>query len=195
MAEVPHVYADTNALVPYYLSDLLLLLSFDRAIRLFWSEYLIQEVCDVATRGRWRKHGLDRRTVDKQWDAVRASRMSQDEISEKLWQAKMNLITGPDLDDYPHMAAAIAANVSVLITSDKKGFDARMLTAHGIGVQTPDTFLLQLLLETPDVVLDVITRRQTKLQKPPLTLNEYLTHLGKSVPIFASTLRAHLKLQ
>lgn len=193
MAEVPHVYAETNALAPYYLSDLLLLLSFDRAIRLFWSEYLIQEVCDVATRGRWRKRGLDRRTVDKQWDAVRASRMSQDEVSEKLWQAKMNLVTGPDLNDYPHMAAAIAANVGVLITSDKKGFDANMLAAHGIEVQTPDTFLCKLLFEMPDAVLDVIKRRQTKLQNPPLGLDSYVNQLGKSVPLFASTLRAHIE--
>lgn len=120
MAEVRRVYADANALVPYYLSDLLLLLSYDRVIRLFWSDYLIKEVCDVATRGRWRKYGLDRKTVNQQWDAVKTSRLAQDEISEALWKTKMHLVSGPDSDDYPHTAAALAAKVGVLITSDKK---------------------------------------------------------------------------
>ncbi|MDP1711655.1 MAG: PIN domain-containing protein [Candidatus Nanopelagicaceae bacterium] len=193
MTEVRRVYADTNALVPYYLSDLLLLLSFDRVIRLFWSDYLIREVCDVATRGRWRKHGLDRRNVEQQWDAVKTSRLSQDEISEALWKTKMHVVSGPDLDDYPHTAAALAAKVGVLITSDRKGFDTDMLAVHGIEVQSPDTFLHQLLLEMPEEVLAVIKRRQAKLWNPPLGLNSYVSQLSKSVPMFASVLGAHLE--
>lgn len=188
------MYADANALVPYYLSDLLLLLSYDRVIRLFWSDYLIKEVCDVATRGRWRKHGLDRRTVNQQWDAVKTSRLAQDEISEVLWKTKMHVVSGPDLDDYPHMAAAIAANVSVLITSNTKHFDAKMFAAHRIELQTPDRFLHQLLLEMPEEVLAVIKRRQAEFSNPPLGLNSYVNQLSKSVPMFASTLQAHLKL-
>lgn len=111
------MYADANALVPYYLSDLLLLLSYDLVVRLFWSDYLIKEVCDVD-----------------------------------------------------------------------------MLAAHGIEVQTPDTFLLQLLLETPNAVLDVIKRRQVKLWNPLLGLSSYVNQLSKSVPMFASALGAHLEL-
>ena len=195
MAEVRRVYADANALVPYYLSDLLLLLSYDRVIRLFWSDYLIKEVCDVATRGRWGKHGLVRRTVEQQWDAVKTSRLSQDEISEALWKTKIHAVSGPDLDDYPHMAAALAAKVGVLITSDKKGFDADMLAVHGIEVQSPDTFLHQLLLEMPEEVLAVIKRRQAKLWNPPLGLSSYVGQLSKSVPMFALTLGGYLELR
>lgn len=188
------MYADSNALVPYYLSDLLLYLSFYRVIRLFWSEYLIKEVCEVATRGRWRKHGLDRKTVDQQWDAVKTSRLSQDEISEAVWKTKMHVISGLDLDDYPHMATAIAAKVSVLITSNIKHFDTKMLAAHGIELQTPDRFLDQLLFGVPEEVVSVIKRRQAEFSNPPLGLNSYVNQLSKSVPMFALTLGAHLEL-
>lgn len=188
------MYADANALVPYYLSDLLLLLSYDRVIRLFWSDYLIKEVCDVATRGRWQKHGLDRKTVNQQWDAVKTSCLAQDEISEALWKTKMHVVSGRDSDDYPHTAAALAAKVGVLITSDKKGFDADMLAVHGIEVQSPDTFLHQLLLEMPEEVLAVIKRRQANLRNPSLELDSYISQLSKSVPMFALALGVHLEL-
>ena len=188
------MYADSNVLVPYYLSDLLLFLSYYRVMRLFWSEYLIEEVCDVATRGRWRKRGLDRRTVREQWNAVKTSRLSQDEISEALWQTKMHLVNGPDLDDYPHMAAAIAANVRILITSNTKHFDAEFLASHRIELQTPDRFLAQLLFEMPEEVVLVIKRRQAEFSNPPLGLNSYVNQVGKSAPTFASTLRAQLEL-
>lgn len=192
--EARRVYADSNALVPYYLSDLLLYLSFYGVIRLFWSEYLIHEVCDVARRGRFLRRGLDRRTVKQQWNAVKSSRLSRDEISEELWKTKLHIVSGPDLDDYPHMATAIAANVSVLITSNTKHFDAKMLAVHGIEVRAPDTFLQQLLLGMPEEVVSVITRRQVDFSNPPLGLNSYVNQLSKSVPMFASALSAHVEL-
>lgn len=192
--DVRRVYADSNALVPYYLSDLLLYLSFYRVIRLFWSEYLIQEVCDVARRGRLLGRGLDRRTVKQQWNAVKTSRLSQDEISEALWKTKLHVVSGPDLDDYPHMATAIAANVSVLITANTKHFDTKMLAAHRIELHTPDRFLGQLLFGMPEEVVSVIKRRQAEFSNPPLGLNSYVNQLSKSVPMFASALSAHLEL-
>lgn len=86
------------------------------------------------------------------------------------------------------------AKVDVLITSDKKGFDADMLAVHGIEVQSPDTFLHELLLGIPEEVLAVIKRRQAKLWNPPLGLNSYVSQLSKSVPMFALTLGDYLEL-
>ena len=106
----------------------------------------------------------------------------------------MHVVGGPDLDDYPHMATAIAANVSVLITSNTKHFDAKMLAGNRIELQTPDRFLGQLLFEMPEEVVSVIKRRQAEFSNPPLELNSYINQLGKSVPMFASTLRAHLEI-
>jgi len=37
------VYADTNVLYPYYISDLLLWLASDGIMRLVWTQYLIDE--------------------------------------------------------------------------------------------------------------------------------------------------------
>lgn len=194
MGEIRRVYADTNALVPYYLSDLMLFLSFDRVIRLFWTEYLVEEICDVATRGRFLKKGLDRKTVNNQWSAVRESYLGNDEISEELWRQSMALVNGPDKDDYPHMAAAMAGKVDVLVTSNIKHFNRNLLASYGIALQTPDEFLSQLLLDFPEEVISLVNRRQKEFTNPPMDLDQYVKLLRKSVLAFATLLASHLAL-
>ena len=116
------VYADTNVLYPYYISDLLLWLASDGVIRLVWTQWLVDEVIDVVPRSRLtRGVGRDERAVRSQWDAARAH-LKRDEVSEAQWRTMMSLTTGPDADDHPHQAAAIYAQADYLLTHDSTGF-------------------------------------------------------------------------
>jgi predicted nucleic acid-binding protein len=181
------VYADTNAHFPYYLSDLLLWLSFDGVIRLLWSEYMLNELERVIARQRFRRGRVRQvAAVQSQWAAVRGSHLAKDEVPRTQWEPHLIGLRGPDTDDYPHMAAAIAGGASVLITYNLKDFKEEQFTAHGIVVATPDNFLCDLLEREPEVVLAMVRDRFTSFNTPTLTYSEYLNLLSNSVPKFSA---------
>jgi predicted nucleic acid-binding protein len=179
------VYADTNVLYPYYVSDLLLWLASDGVIRLVWTQYLVDEVIDVVPRRRLaRGLGRDESAVRSQWDAARAHLM-RDEVSEPQWRTKMSLAAGPDADDHPHQAAAIYAKADYLLTHDRTGFPAGPLLAHGVTVIGVDGFLCTMLAEQRDDVLVTVRRRASSLTRPSMTLERYLETLALTAPQFA----------
>ena len=179
------VYADTNVLYPYYISDLLLWLASDGVIRLVWTQYLVDEVIDVVPRRRLtRDVGRDERSVHNQWDAARAH-LNRDEVSEAQWRTKMSLTTGPDADDHPHQAAAIYAQADYLLTHDSRGFPVGPLREQGVTVTSVDDFLCGILAEQRDDVLHTVQSRVRSLKQPPMTLERYLETLSLPAPRFA----------
>lgn len=179
------VYADTNVLYPYYVSDLLLWLASDGVIRLVWTQYLIDEVVDVVPRRR-RHHGVgrDARAVRSQWDAARGH-LRHDEVTEAQWRTTMSLAAGPDPDDYPHQAAAIYAQADFLLTHDRRGFPATRLQVHGVTVAGVDDFLCAMLEEQRDDVLVTVRSRAESLTRPAMSLERYLEVIAGSAPRFA----------
>lgn len=102
------VYADTNVLYPYYVSDLLLWLASDGLIRLMWTQYLVNEVIDVVPRRRLtRVVGRDERAVRSQWEAA-CAHLQRDEVSEAQWLTRMSLTAGPDADDHRALPRELA---------------------------------------------------------------------------------------
>lgn len=86
MARRIAVYADTNVLYPYYISDLLLWLASDGVIRLHWTAYLVDELVDVVPRRyRSRARGRDKLSVLRQWSAA-TGHLWRDEVTVAQWQ-------------------------------------------------------------------------------------------------------------
>lgn len=181
----PVVFADTNVLYPYYLSDLLLFLSSDGVIRLLWTQYLVDEVVEVVPRRFLRgKGGRSSSDVQRQWDAA-TKYLASDEVSEANWQACRDLVSGPDPDDLPHMAAAIAGSANFLLTADRRGFSRSQLQQHGVRLCRADQFLCELLEADTESVVLTLRSRATSFARPPMTLEEYLDTLSRTVPRFA----------
>ena len=177
----PRVYVDTNAHIPYYLSDLFGFLATYSVIDLLWSAYLVDEILEVVAR----VHGPDSvKPRVAQWAALRAA-FPEGEVTSERWQSRIADASGVDDDDLPHQAAALAGGASVLVTSDRAGFPAGGLARHGVLVLTPDQCLVELLLDDPLRVAETLVSRCAMFRRAPQSLDEYLDVLARSVPRFA----------
>lgn len=170
----PRIYVDTNVHYPYYVSDLFGFLATYSLVDLLWSDYLVNEVLEkVPSVARTR-----------QWDALRRA-FPECAVTEDEWRRRMSDATGPDPDDHPHQAAAMAGGADVLVSNDRRGFPAGPLAVHGVRVQTADEFLCDLLDAEPLGVTETLIRRAGMFRNPAMTLVGYLEVLARSLPAFA----------
>lgn len=75
----------------------------------------------------------------------------------------------------------------VIVTNNLKDF--RVLP-DGLEAQSPDDFLLHLFDLEPFSMLQLLQNQAAALKRPPVTLNDLLTGLGKTAPLFESAVRA-----
>ncbi|WP_159804518.1 RSP_2648 family PIN domain-containing protein [Litoreibacter roseus] len=64
----------------------------------------------------------------------------------------------PDENDIHVLAAAVAGSADVIVTFNAKDFPRATLAEEGVKRAAPDEFLMQLWLEHPDQVADVVRR-------------------------------------
>jgi hypothetical protein len=184
----PSAYLDSNILLPYYLSDLVLTLAHYGFYKFYWSEYLLDEMREVAERKGKQRRSLD--SLNSQWQAIHSSGLSKNLIAESAWKEMLPKISGPDLDDYPHAAAAIAGGMDFLVTENLRDFNANLLLSNGVKVIGADDFLLALTLGQEEFMIEVLRKRVSEFSKPELTLGGYLQGFSKTTPNFAEHLRA-----
>lgn len=92
-----------------------------------------------------------------------------------------------DPDDRHHIAAAIAAGVDVIVTWNLRDFPAEPLAQHGIAVQTPDTYLCELLDTDREPVMETLAFMAQSKRRPPMTRTNLLERLDRAgVPGFAT---------
>lgn len=188
MIKQPSAYLDSNILLPYYLSDLVLTLAHYGFYKFYWSEYLLDEMRQVAARKGRQRRSLD--SLNSQWEAIQSSGLGKNLIAESIWKEILPKISGPDLDDYPHAAAAIAVGVDFLVTENLRDFNANLLLGNGVQVIGADDFLLALALGQEEFMIEVLRKRISEFSTPGLALGEYLQGFSKTVPNFAEHLRA-----
>jgi len=178
----PRIYVDTNAHIPYYISDLFGFLAARSVIDLLWSEFLIAEILEVTERLYPNRPNVSAR--ESQWAALRAA-FPDGEVTEAEWRARLVDASGPDVDDHAHQAAALAGSAPILVTSDGKGFPASHLAQFGVRVLTPDGILVELLEEDPLRVAETLLSRCRQFRRPPTTIDGYLQTLSRTAPRFA----------
>lgn len=83
----------------------------------------------------------------------------------------------PDPRDRHVLAAAIRCGADVIVTQNLKDFPQSALTPHGIEVQHPDAFIVQLLDLFPGEVVGAAREHRASLKRPQKTVNEYLNTL------------------
>jgi hypothetical protein len=120
----------------------------------------------------------------------------QKAFSKGLVTNYRDLLTGlPDnlKNHYRDMlAAAIKYKVRIVVTLAERQFPKRVFNNYGILVQTPDEFLVGLLLSHPDVIKSIMEEQAKDLHNPPQTVNKILDNLAKSgAPDYARQFRKH----
>ena len=138
------VLADANVLYSRVLRDYLLYAADQEIIAIAWSPGILAEVTEHLTRN---VAGFDATAAARLVDAMnRAFPLAEVEPGKQHWHTLADVAL-PDEDDRHVLAAALAAEATVLCTSNTKDFPDDIVTALGIEVLTPDELLSRLVEE------------------------------------------------
>jgi len=88
-------------------------------------------------------------------------------------------LTLPDPDDRHVLAAAIKAEVSVIVTFNLKDFPARVLETHHIRAVHPDDFAVSLYQTDPEAFIQLVKRHRQALVNPRKEVEDYLITLSQ----------------
>lgn len=89
-----------------------------------------------------------------------------------------------DPKDRHVLAAAVRANVGVVVTENRKHFPAQACDPYDIEVQSADDFLSYALDQDPPAVLGAVRTMADRLRAPPYTPTEILSHMKDRLPTF-----------
>jgi predicted nucleic acid-binding protein len=138
------VLADANVLYSRVLRDYLLYAADQEIIAIAWSPGILAEVTDHLMNN---VAGFDEAAAQRLVGAMnRAFPLAQVEPGNEHWRALADVAL-PDEDDRHVLAAALAAEATVLCTSNTKDFPADVVAALGVEVLTPDELLSRLVTE------------------------------------------------
>jgi predicted nucleic acid-binding protein len=169
------VFCDANILYSSLLRDLLIRLALADLIDLRWSD---------AVHDEW-IHNLHSHQPHLSLPALERTRALMERAVPEArvtgFEALMLTLTLPDPDDRHVLAAAVTGGATHLLTFNLKDFPAEVVERFGIQVVGPDAWLLDLLAEWPDEVLDAVTALSEALSRPALSVDQLLQalkHLG-----------------
>jgi predicted nucleic acid-binding protein len=146
------VLADANVLYSRVLRDYLLYAADQEIIVITWSEQILTE---ARTHLEQNVPGFDRASGERLMLAMnRAFPLAEVEPAEEHWRLLLDMAL-PDENDRHVLAAALAAEATVLCTSNTKDFPPVAVEALGIEVLTPDQLLSLLVSEHPPQMLAV----------------------------------------
>lgn len=157
---------DANALYPLYLRDLLLHLAEKGLYEVRWTDQILQEAArNIKKRLPEERHDRIDRMVAKMNEAFNEARVIG---YEDLIPAMRN-----HPKDRHVLAAAVKADVDVVVTENKKDFPRNACDQYDIEVLTPDGFLMcQWSLWDPVVFCTILEELIHSYSKPSYSLGE-----------------------
>ena len=170
---------DTCVLYPLHLCDTLLRLAEAETFRPLWSEDILVE--------------LERNLVEV---ANLADRQVRHRVNEMRRSFPDAVVTGHrdlesamtcDPKDRHVLAAAVRADVEVLVTANLRDFPPASVEPYDLTVLHPDDFLLDQLDLYPERTPIAVTRQAAAKNRPPMTVGGLLDALARcGVPEFAA---------
>ncbi|GGK51925.1 hypothetical protein Ppa06_07370 [Planomonospora parontospora subsp. parontospora] len=163
---------DANVLIPNALCDLLLRLAEENLLQPRWSPHILTEV---------QRHlpSADPKVLSRRVDAMNAAFESAMVTGYERLIAEM---TNHPKDRHV-LAAAVHADADLIITCNLRDFPDESCDLHGIEVQHPDDFLLDLLDREPGTIDQVIREQSAATGRSgpkltPLDVMHYLAAAG-----------------
>jgi len=175
------VVLDANVLYPFTLRDTLLRVAAKGYYQLYWSEQILEET---------HRNLIDKAGISQQQAQHLRNAMTMAFPDAMVTEYESLIDSMPNDEKDRHVAAAaVKAFAQIIVTSNLKDF--RELPQN-VEAQSPDQFLLNMLAIDPDSLIDVLKQQSEALQNPPITLDELLTALSKTVPKFVQAIRSQL---
>jgi predicted nucleic acid-binding protein len=165
------VLCDACVLYPNYLRDIVIQLATTDLFQAKWTEQIHDE---------WIRNLLKNRpdiTLEQLQALKQKINRSVPDCLITDFEYLIPTLKLPDFDDRHVLAAAIRAKADVIVTFNLKDFPGAILSNHDIVAQHPDDFIADLLDLYPWQVLEAVEAIQTRLKKPPVDFDEYLTIL------------------
>ncbi len=184
MAEVLKAVLDACVIFPASLRDPLLPAAEAQLYRVRWSDMILQEVSrNLVKTGRMSPQQAQRlvRRMDEFFPFVTVS----------AFEGLIPAMTNNEKDRHV-LAAAVADNAKLIVTSNLKDFPDRALAPFEIEAKSPDQFLMILFRRDSETMMGIVREQAAGLRKPPMTVEEVLSDIALVAPQFAAAVRSGL---
>jgi predicted nucleic acid-binding protein len=163
---------DANVLYPFYLRDLLVRLALTDLFQAKWTD----EIHDEWIRNLAANEGIPIKQL------TRTRRLMDAAVLDCLvtgYSERIPNLQLPDPDDRHVLAAAIECGADVIVTANVDDFPQANLKQFGIDAMHPDKFVLALLQEEPELVLQALREQRAAYSDPALSAEEFIAALEK----------------
>lgn len=179
MTRRPAVVLDACVLIPIRLATTLLWLAEADLFTPLWSEEILDEV---------EKNLPDAASITPAQAARRVSKMREGFGAEAMVEGYEHLVG--TMTNHPKdrhvLAAAVEAEADIIVTENIRDFPGPAVAPHGISVLRSEDFLLMMLAESPQQVIDTLECEVATFRKPVTSLTEFLGQLTYAAPTFAN---------
>jgi len=162
-------------------------------LAIHWSADSLIELAEHYITIRGTRYGIDPAAAGDQIERKIASMMAAFPQALVSALGELDGLNLRDPDDRHVLAAAIQSQADCIVTHNLRDFPLAVLAEHGVELNSPDTFLLGLLDDWPDEMLQVLSYVSDKTRRPHLDLDELLTRLTRSAPSFVARVAAILQ--
>lgn len=175
---------DACVLYPLPLRDTLLRLAQRRIFAVRWSGRILDEVARNLIADHRATPEQARHLIDAMRQVFPGSEVSAAAVA----------VVEPAMTNEPadrHVLAAVAASddAKALVTLNLRHFPAAVCEALGVEVLHPDVFLCELYERAPEPVHAVLGEQVAVLSRPPMTVDDVLDRLHRTVPEFVTRVR------
>jgi len=163
---------DACVLYPFYLRDLLVRLALTDLFQAKWTD----EIHDEWIGNLSRNEGIPVEQL------TRTRRLMDGAVLDCLvtgYAHRIPDLTLPDPDDRHVLAAAIESGAEVIVTKNLDDFPPGFLSPFGIEAKHPDHFVLGLLTEEPDAVLEAMRAQRAAYRNPALSAPAFVAALER----------------
>jgi len=177
------VVLDACVLYPAPIRDLLLNLAAEDLYSPKWSIRIHEE---------WIRNLLANRPDLEKTNLHRTQKLMDDAFPEavvKNYSGLEEKLSLPDPDDNHVLAVAIKSRSTKIITFNLKDFPSKKLTPHHVKAVHPDSFIVNLIQSDEEKGQRAFLNQVVNLKNPPMTENEVLNVLKKSLPSTVSSLK------
>jgi hypothetical protein len=164
---------DANVLYPAPIRDILLQLAVDDLYRAKWTASIHHEWIEALLNNQPHR---DRAALERTRDLMDTS------VRDSLvigYEALINCLELPDLDDRHVLAAAIVGRCDVIVMRNLQDFPQSTLNIYGIEAQHPDDFLVNQIGLASGKRCEAIRKIRARLKHPPYSVEEYLAILTR----------------
>jgi len=170
---VATVFLDACVLRPLPLADFLLRAGHAGLCEVRWSDQVQREWAHSLARQR---PGIDPLLLDARIAAMNAA-LPAARVSG--YEALVDRLSLPDVDDRHVLAAAIHGKADLIVTYNLRDFPARVLETHGVAARHPDDFLCRLVDRAPQTIAAIARQILAAWDRPPIAIGDFFQRLER----------------